>query len=128
MRTVKKLLSISIVVVACLLSVATSGTTSRQRTAVPAARAWEFAPQIAAAAEELGYRAYTYSEGASVVHVDLGGGRWIYYQVVQDRLDQVVHLTDELEGDAELLAIEESEVIARQIWDRAMEMRRELSL
>lgn len=125
----RQLLSVVVVVVAIVFSVATSGHSSRASTGVPDYRARDFAPQIMAAADELGYQAYRFDSGDSIVHVDLGAGRYIYFRTFNGELERVVHLTDDnLTGPDREDAMFEAEEIGRSIWDRALQIRRELAL
>lgn len=114
--------TLGIVLAATLLSVASTGQRESRRLPVSGHKAYDMFPQLVVASEELGYRAYEHDDG---VHVEVDDDTWIYFKVWQGKFSRTTEIAEHLKGKAKEKAQRRVDGIADDIWDLALEYRRE---
>lgn len=115
-------LPLAVVAAAMLLSVASTGQRESRRLPVSGHKAYDMFPQLVVASEELGYRAYEHDDG---VHVEIDDDTWIYFKVFRGKFNRTTEIAEGLRGEEKRRAQRRIDRIADDIWDLALQYRRE---
>lgn len=115
-------LALVVVLAAALLSAASTGQRESRRLPVSGHKAYDMFPQIVVASEDLGYRAYEHDDG---VHVEVDEDTWIYFKVFRGKFNRTTEIAEHLRGDEKRRAQRRVDRIADEIWDRALDHRRD---
>lgn len=120
--TARRLLPLALVAAAALFSVASTGQRESRRLPVSGTKAYDMFPQIVVASEELGYAAYEHKDG---VHVEVDEDTWIYFKVWNGKFNRTTEIAEDLRGDDKRAEQRRVDRIADDIWDLALDYRRE---